>query len=147
MPIQCPQEYIKDLTEMVTSLLDESGQEINNPAPLVEGIAVTQADTLRLKIRRILRQEMAAVVDVGNETIEDALDFDCDDGFETPNAMSPYECVDMVDEVPNERPPKKTAKEKEKSESGQSPAKAVASKKTESSESQKGVDTEVAESS
>lgn len=73
-------------------ILDENGNEINNPTPITIRTQLGKGESTDQRIKRILAgiiSEQAAAQ--GHESIEEANDFNIDDDFDVNNPVTPYE--------------------------------------------------------
>lgn len=89
------EEFLKQL---VNACLNDDGQELHNPVPVVEVIEGIRPLTLQDQIKRILQIEINRKARrEGLETLEESMDFDVEE--EDPAPMSGYEFEDMKDET------------------------------------------------
>lgn len=95
-------ELFDSLCELRFAYLDENGREMNNPTPMVIDANFERPPTLKEQIQRVLKTELSRqAYEKGNESFEEANDFDID---EDPFPSSPYEVQDMIDD-PEPNPP------------------------------------------
>lgn len=85
-------DVIDDITKLNHALIDEEGKEINNPKPLFLDVSrQKKSESIREEMRRILRQELSyEAFRQGEETFDDANDFDVKSDFETDREFSEY---------------------------------------------------------
>lgn len=82
-------------------LFDERGREIPDPTPVAMPAGVGQPEPLHVTIKRMIRNEMSQFADSqGQETFEEANDFDVDDEDEM---RSNYEFDEMAEDFPIDR--------------------------------------------
>lgn len=83
------------LENLIVPLLDDRGREINNPVPMTLKAGLTRPLSLRDQIRRVLKVELSQeALSQGNESFDEANDFEVKDDFETDSFMSKYELVE-----------------------------------------------------
>ena len=83
-----------ELSRLTRAELNETGQERNNPVPIL--IRAEEAEeSLNDKIRRLLRTNLAQEAhEQGYETFEESQDFGVDDEFDIDEPMSEYLLVE-----------------------------------------------------
>lgn len=75
------------------------GYEYPDPTPVEIPVELRKPETMDEKMRRIVREQISfRAAENGQETYEEANDFDVDDGFEDDALFSPYELKDMLPE-------------------------------------------------
>lgn len=76
-------------------------KEKPDPVPFEVSTELRQPETVEQKIKRIIATEISQKAAMkGEETIEEANDFDVEDTFDGDSMMSPYEVQEMTNEVP-----------------------------------------------
>lgn len=89
----------EEIKSLVSSILDDDGKEINNPKPMESTIKFGKKHlSLEQRIARILHKVSKEAELQGQETEEEANDFDIED--EDPDPITSYEVEAMIDEVP-----------------------------------------------
>jgi hypothetical protein len=76
----------------VSGTLDERGYEVLDPTPIAVPIGTKRPETLEQKLKRIMRNELSVAAEMkGEETLEEANDFNVGDDYDPDTPYSPYE--------------------------------------------------------
>lgn len=92
--MEISKEFLEKVRKYNTAILDESGREILDPKPITLNIRPKQL-SLEQRISRLIKTQFSRVAEQqGQETFEEANDFDVQDEFDTEHFHSRFELVE-----------------------------------------------------